>query len=148
MVLCLVLHLSMPRVNSCESSHERQKYAMWKKKGVFWNILYTCQLSLFKHIVEYYFMDIHMLIVTIWEDTAWVGRVSLGSAKIGSYRQSAEFFLVYLFCMLDSTSCITYPEMLRVCNASIEWVLRVFQVANSNTNITGLVSSFILHLVF
>ena len=49
-----------------------------------------------------------------------VGRVSLGSAKIGSNRQSAEFFLVYLFCMLDSTSCITYVEMLRVRNASIE----------------------------
>ena len=30
------------------------------------------------------------------------------------------FILVYLFCMLDSTSCITYVEMLRVCNASIE----------------------------
>ena len=52
--------------------------------------------------------------------TAGVGCVSLGSAKIGSNRQSAEFFLVYLFCMLDSTSCITYVEMLRVCNASIE----------------------------
>ena len=47
-------------------------------------------------------------------------RVSLSSAKIGSNRQSAESFLVYLFCMLDSTSCITYVEMLRECNATIE----------------------------
>ena len=52
--------------------------------------------------------------------TAGEGCVSLGSAKIGSNRHSAEFFLVYLFCMLDSTSCITYVEMLRVCNASLE----------------------------
>ena len=42
------------------------------------------------------------------------------SAKIGSNRQPAESFLVYLFCMLDSTSCITYVEMLRECKASIE----------------------------
>ena len=53
-------------------------------------------------------------------DTGGLGRVSLSSAKIGTNRQSAESFLVYLVCMLDSTSCITYVEMLRECNASIE----------------------------
>ena len=35
MVVYLVLHVSMPRVISCESSLARQKYAMWKKKCVF-----------------------------------------------------------------------------------------------------------------
>ena len=65
-------------------------------------------------------MHSHCEVMVEATDTAGVGRVSLGSAKIGSYRQSAELFLVYLFCMLDSTSCITYVEMLRVCNTSIE----------------------------
>ena len=53
-------------------------------------------------------------------DIGGVRRVSLSSAKIGSNRQPAESFLVYLFCMLDSTSCITFVEMLRECKASIE----------------------------
>ena len=45
----LVLHLSMPRVKSHESSHARQKYAIWKKKMFFFlQVLCTCQLSHFK----------------------------------------------------------------------------------------------------
>ena len=32
---CLVLYLSMSRVKSRESSHVRQKYAIWKKKRLF-----------------------------------------------------------------------------------------------------------------
>ena len=48
LVVCLVLHLSMASVKSHESFHAPHKYAMWKKKGVFWKVRYTSQLSLFK----------------------------------------------------------------------------------------------------
>ena len=52
MVVCLVLHLSMPRV----SAHARHM----EEKMCFCNLLYTCQLSLFRPIIEYYIMDKHI----------------------------------------------------------------------------------------
>ena len=53
-VVCLVLRLRVSRVKSRQSSHAQQKYAMLKKKFDFWNFLYTCKLSLFRPIFEYY----------------------------------------------------------------------------------------------
>ena len=65
MVVCLVLHLSMPRVQSRESAHARQKYATWKKQcgvNVFSETSYL-PVKLFRPTVDYYSMDIHILIV-------------------------------------------------------------------------------------